>query len=324
MPLNPDQPMLKIVAPSCRRAFTMLELIVVLSILAVLATVAVQSLEPVGKQSRVDATQKTLAELRAAIVGRPPAAGDAQTSDACFVADMGRLPSSIDELFLNIHGVPEFHGTPLAGDDSDVTIARGWRGPYMRLPAGAATLRDGWGNPFAFSATTGANGAIDGLAVIGLGSDSSLGGSDTYSADVNFALPATGAVDAHYGASISGRVLELVAGQWVAPTAGATDSLEIDVTLFTPDPTILPDSDGVSQTIQTQTIGPSSSAASYGFSHPTSNLTIGPRVLKATLKRTTTTTDTEGNPSSTIGTKKGVATIVVRPGAALVVDLHVQ
>ena len=299
-----------------RRAFTMIELIVVLSILAVLTTVAVQSLEPVGKQARVDATHKTLAEFRAAVVGRSPS-DDGQTSAACFVADMGRLPTSVDELFFNVNNIPEFQTGSLAADNADVTIGRGWRGPYMRLPAGATQLRDGWGNFFAYDVS-------NGLAMESRGDDATddlvRAPIDTYGVDVGFHLPATGAVDSYYGESITGVVLELVSGQWVAPTSNSGETIEVEVTLFTPDPTVLPDADGVAQTVQSPTTSP----YRFTFSNPTSNLTIGPRVVKATLKRTTTTTEMDGSTTSTTAEKKGVAMVVVRPGATHVVDLHVQ
>lgn len=299
----------------------MLELIIVLSILAVLTTVAVQSLEPVGKQSRVDATQKTLAELRAAIVGRETTTDDSQVSNPCFVSDMGRFPTSIDELFVNIHNVTEFHSSALAGDHSDVTVSRGWRGPYMRLPAGATTLRDGWGNFFGFDLT-------DGLKVTSFGSDAlsdSVGAPvDTYGVDTGFSLTTTASVDSYYGHSISGNVLELVGGQWVAPTAATEDQLEIEVTLFTPHPSVPTNADGVLQTVQS----PAAPSYRYSFCHPTSNLTIGPRVVKATLKRTTTTTTPDMGSGSTTTTttvdKKGVANVIVRPGATYLVDLRVQ
>ncbi|MCE9608294.1 MAG: prepilin-type N-terminal cleavage/methylation domain-containing protein [Planctomycetia bacterium] len=295
-----------------RSAFTMLEMIIVLSILAVLTTVAVQSLEPLSKQSRVDATQKTLDELRAAIVGRPTNTTDVNASAPSFVADVGRLPMSIDELFMKMDGLADFHSGALAGDDSDVTVARGWRGPYMRLPAGATMLRDGWGNPFAFDTS-------NGLTVASLGSDYALGGPDTYSKDLGFSLPLTTSADSFYGESISGSILELVGGQWVAPTTGTGETLTIQVRLFAPDHVVPPiDADGVAEFTQT----PDAPTYRYAFNKPV----LGPRVVKATLERTSPgdPDPDSGAPTTVTTKKKASAAIIVRAGSLYVVDLRLQ
>lgn len=291
----------------------MLEMIVVLAILAVLTGIAVRSLEPMNQQARVDATQKTLEELRASIVGPSASSSDVTTSMASFVADVGRLPTSLDELFLNVNTLPGYHSSALAGQDSDVTIARGWRGPYMRLPVGAATLRDGWGNPFAY--------VIDndgGVAVASLGSDFKLGGADSYASDRGFTLPALGSVDSFYGESLSGQVYESVNGAWVAPTAASGETVTVEVTLFAPDATLPPDADGVSQTIQS----PSAPAYRYSFVRPT----LGPRVVKATLTRTTPgQPDGNGDPTDPVTTKKTAnVSVIVRPGALHAIDLRLQ
>lgn len=293
------------------RAFTMLEMIVVLAILAVLAGVAVRSLEPLNQQARVDATQKTLDEIRSSIVGSQALSGDVTTSTASFVADVGRLPVSLDELFLNVNGLPSYQAGALAGDDADVMLPRGWRGPYMRLPIGATTLRDGWGNPFGFELNSG------GLAVASLGSDFTLGGNDAYKQDRGFILPSAGSIDSFYAESISGQVYESVNGAWVAPTAGTGETVTVDVTFFAPDATIPPDADAVSQTIQTLT----APANRYSFIRPS----IGPRVVKATLTRTGPgQADGEGNPTTVTSKKTANVSVIVRAGAIHAIDLRLQ
>ncbi|MBN8625221.1 MAG: prepilin-type N-terminal cleavage/methylation domain-containing protein [Planctomycetes bacterium] len=111
-----------------RRGFTLLEMLVVLTIMAVLTTVAAQSLEPVAQKSRAEATQRTLENLRSSLltVTRSPTS----TLVSGFLADMRRLPSSWSELF----SVPQ-------------TLAPGeqWRGPYMLPPSSnSTTIRDSW------------------------------------------------------------------------------------------------------------------------------------------------------------------------------------
>lgn len=78
---------------SLRAGLTLVELVVVLAILAVLAGVAVRSLEPIADQARFEATQKTLNSAKNAIVeDRLQASGTRHVSG--FVSDMGLLPQS--------------------------------------------------------------------------------------------------------------------------------------------------------------------------------------------------------------------------------------
>jgi prepilin-type N-terminal cleavage/methylation domain-containing protein len=116
---------------TARCAFTLAELLVVLAILAVMTTVAVQSLAPVATQARTDATQRTITNVRDAIITYSP------TSAAGFLVDVGRPPLSISELLVPINS-------------ADAMPLVNWKGPYVLLPVGATTLSalaDAWGNP---------------------------------------------------------------------------------------------------------------------------------------------------------------------------------
>lgn len=154
-----------------RSGLTLLELVIVLVILAALTGIAVQSIEPIADQSRYESTQQTLEEIRDAIQSRDVSNGS--VSFAGFISDMGRLPvgvivdkgtdqerlepvelwrgdlSSFDSTDL----WPYTPASPLPDpfvSDGDVTVrvSAGWRGPYIQLPPGATSLRDGYGNPF--------------------------------------------------------------------------------------------------------------------------------------------------------------------------------
>ncbi len=129
-------------------AFTLVELVLVLVVLSILATVAIESVEPEVDQSRFEATQAALKNLETAVLG----SNDARAADGTrivggFIADVGRPPQSLEELYLLPTGMPEFTTDSPPGDD-EVIIQGGWNGPYLRLPVGATTLVDGWGNPF--------------------------------------------------------------------------------------------------------------------------------------------------------------------------------
>ena len=153
-----------------RKGFSLLELVVVLGILAALATVALRAVSSGQNQTRYQQTTSSLNNIRDAIVG--PAnqhAADGTNLVTGFIADMGRLPLSridpndpfygrvdsngvplgdpLSELFVQPSGVPVYGSFP-ANHDNSVSINVGWQGPYVRLGAGAANLRDGWGNSY--------------------------------------------------------------------------------------------------------------------------------------------------------------------------------
>ena len=135
-----------------RAGLTLLELIVSLGILAVLSTIAVRAIDPLADQSRYDATQRVLEELRDATVGdRLARQSNGQRIISGFIADTGALPSDLADFFsaplgLDSHSIQSFDSNRDAV--ADVTLSSGWRGPYFRLGAGQSSIIDGWGrNP---------------------------------------------------------------------------------------------------------------------------------------------------------------------------------
>jgi len=148
-----------------QRGLTLLELLVVMTILIVLSTVAITSTSGVADQSRYEATQRTLENIRDAVIG-PANQRDADGSLLItgFVADMGRLPLAtsepvaggnaftLRELWENVNGIAAHAVRPATAAnvdddpeaDAEVYLASGWRGPYLRLSPGNAALRDGW------------------------------------------------------------------------------------------------------------------------------------------------------------------------------------
>lgn len=135
---------------SGRSAMTLMEMLIVLSILAITTLIAVQMTSTVIDQGRFDATRTELEALRAAIIGLPATSGDQGVSG--FVADLGVPPVTLDPLFTLPSGTLPYatYAIDTIGLGSmDSNISGGWRGPYMRLGIGNS-LRDGWGNPFVY------------------------------------------------------------------------------------------------------------------------------------------------------------------------------
>lgn len=130
-------------------AFTLLELLVVLAILAIVTGLAVRSIDGVEDQRRFDASEQLIGDIENAVIGSDEYDAAYVTG---FLADMGRLPKSAGEPGLTLAelwergSLPEFdvRDTPL---DSEIKVSTGWRGPYLRMPLGADRLLDSWGNP---------------------------------------------------------------------------------------------------------------------------------------------------------------------------------
>jgi prepilin-type N-terminal cleavage/methylation domain-containing protein len=153
-----------------RHGFTLIELVMVLIILAILATAALNMVEVQVDQTRFETTQRTVDSVRDAILDEK-VTGGGQTIYTGFVPDLGRLPQArldtddptklvLSELWeqqtLPAYGSLAAESVNLAsttdGDndtidaDSAVFLTFGWRGPYLRLSAGARALHDGYGH----------------------------------------------------------------------------------------------------------------------------------------------------------------------------------
>ncbi len=77
-----------------RTGMTLAELLVVLVILAIITITAVKSLTPVVAQARFESTQRTLEQIRLAVV-QVDNASVTNAAVSGFVADNGRLPVQI-------------------------------------------------------------------------------------------------------------------------------------------------------------------------------------------------------------------------------------
>ena len=139
-----------------KRAFTLIELVVVLAVLAIVAHLAVREMSHFANSERHEAADRQLRSFAEAVL-----------SDDCesgFLADMGRLPRAVPmneseetlSLAELVRGSCEFRvrhatGDTLLGDavaDANVVIPCGWRGPYVNAPLWKnPRIADPWGNP---------------------------------------------------------------------------------------------------------------------------------------------------------------------------------
>jgi type II secretory pathway pseudopilin PulG len=279
---------------------TLLELLVVLTILIVLSTVAITSTSGVADQARYEATQRTLENIRDAVIG-PANQRDADGSLLItgFLADMGRLPHAtseavdggnvftLRELWENVNGIAphtvraaeEPNVNNSAEADPEVYLATGWRGPYLQLSPGNMTLRDGWAAEFVtpdgvvngypnalLRDPTGVDITAAGQSigqVNSFGANAIESGADTgYDRDLSVLIPTA--------QTISTEVVTIEVQNSDGTPAAAVPGDQIIVRLFAPDPV-------------TGLIAVSREGAPFATSTLTLNFTTtpGPRVLRA-------------------------------------------
>ena len=87
--------------PIKSNGFTLIELMVVLTILAITATILIQSTSGLQDQGRYNQTVDRVNQIKQAIVNVTTVNGVPQVSG--FVADMGRLPHCLQELLTNYY-----------------------------------------------------------------------------------------------------------------------------------------------------------------------------------------------------------------------------
>ncbi len=117
--------------------FTLMEIVLIVAVLAVLATAVTPAIVQRIMDARVDATRVEMKALYEAMVGR-----SSQSGSYGFVGDMGRLPQTFTELAQGI-------GVPAHSTQTVRTVGMGWNGPYVNIGDGPTDyLNDGFGRPY--------------------------------------------------------------------------------------------------------------------------------------------------------------------------------
>lgn len=323
---------------------TLIELLVVVFLLGLLAQAAVLASAGALEEAQQQTTQQNLAQLEIALLGQPQRLDSlGRPNYGGFVADLGGLPlhrgapasaTPEEALAVALRELWMQPGAALAGQppvadsdglrslaaftlqtsslDPDVRLACGWRGPYLRLAAGAAALRDGWGNSYRLFDRDGVPSVLGGeiAAVLSYGADAAATGNG-YDADLSSIVEATGTelsplpIPARHRGDVPVQVQTLSSGGDVlvvrvyGPVAGALAVVQQEVrspsgTPFTPG---LP----VDLTL--------------------ADVPIGPRVLRAYQTTGTLPTATDPVPA---GPRSPVLPITVEPYAIQPLQLTIQ
>ncbi len=127
----------------------MIEVLVVIIIVGIIASVTVNSLKSSGDTVRFEQTKKEMEQLAFAIAGNPSLISGGSRTDFGYVGDVGALPSSLDDLVQNPGGYSTWNG-PYIHDDF-----------YNSISASENEFKfDGWGTAYTYSGglTIGSNG----------------------------------------------------------------------------------------------------------------------------------------------------------------------
>lgn len=141
---------------------TLLELLLVVTILSAVAWMSLEVVNNAGDQTRFEDTRNRLQAIRRAIVGDTSRTLNGQPVISGYVADMGQLPPHLQALMVKDYcvGYPEITN---AGDcvtaggtwqvqsahtyDDTYNLWSGWNGPYLAATemTGYNRFQDGWG-----------------------------------------------------------------------------------------------------------------------------------------------------------------------------------
>lgn len=201
-----------------RKAFTLVEVIVILVVLSILAAIAVPVALKIFEKTATDATTDEMQNLQKAMIGDQSKIEGGVRADFGYLGDMGCLPTPTTTGLTSLLTQGSFPGWIF---NAATQIGSGWRGPYITGAAtGAATdefTKDQWGNDYVYTITgacpltaTFQSKGPDGTAGGGDDIDYSIGASDTtatvsgYIVDPNNNPVANSAVTINYPGGSAG------------------------------------------------------------------------------------------------------------------------
>lgn len=172
-----DSPSCLVPSPSClraKRAFTLLEMILVVTILAIVTSSMISIIDDTDDQLRYDQTRTRLEQIKKALIGETQLV-NGQVIVSGYIADTGERPTSLTDLVTKPTAIPTW------AFDSTTGIGSGWRGPYINFSTDEARVNDAWGNEIIMNIDADKNMSLSSYA-----SDGSPGGAKgTYEEDIS-------------------------------------------------------------------------------------------------------------------------------------------
>jgi len=128
--------------------FTLIEVILVIVIIGIVATVALRSLQPTVGRARVEATMQEMDLLAQAIIGDANQIQDGIRTDFGYVGDVGALPPDLEALVTNPGGYSTWEGPYILNsfvEDADDYKKDAW-GDLYTYSGGVTISSDGGGS----------------------------------------------------------------------------------------------------------------------------------------------------------------------------------
>ncbi len=119
--------------------FSLVELVIIIVVLGILASVAVPMFSNMISSSKISATKSELESLKRAIVGNPRVVAGGELIDRGYQGDVGTAPAQLADLVTKPASIVAYN-----------RITRiGWNGPYIDNNNGDY-LKDAWGNNYLY------------------------------------------------------------------------------------------------------------------------------------------------------------------------------
>ncbi|MGH7828671.1 MAG: prepilin-type N-terminal cleavage/methylation domain-containing protein, partial [Candidatus Binatia bacterium] len=143
-----------------RRAFTLIEVIVILAVLSILVGIAVPAALRIFEVTAEEATRDEMGNIKRAILGDARKLQSFFRSDFGYLGDIGCLPDDLRRILFNPPPTPPvIPALPTWTFDTTQQTGAGWKGPYIT----GATIgqeveeftRDQWGNDYTYTVTGG-------------------------------------------------------------------------------------------------------------------------------------------------------------------------
>jgi len=128
------------------RGLTLIEIVVVLSVMAILAGIAIPYVYRQIAFSWQQATEEEMENLKKALIGDPKKIQNGVRTDFGYLGDWGGLPKSLEAL-LDAQSHSWYY-------DKEKKVGAGWNGPYISgsFSEGKSDYRfDAWGNEYIYS-----------------------------------------------------------------------------------------------------------------------------------------------------------------------------
>jgi len=164
------------------KGFTMMEMVIVLAIIGILASLGFKAFDNVLLNMKFESTMREMEVIKIAIVGDPQTIQNNVRSSFGFFGDMGSIPASLTNLVTK-------GSQPFTQVNTTLDMASGWNGPYIRTSFNqdaSGNLTDGFGNSYVYSTLKklSADGDSVYATITSQGADGSSGGTGI-DADIN-------------------------------------------------------------------------------------------------------------------------------------------